>query len=44
MTDTSSATLPPLMPGGLPFLGHAFDFRNRPVELLSSGQRRFGSV
>jgi sterol 14-demethylase len=36
--------LPPLLPGGLPFLGHAYAFWSRPVELLQSGQRRFGDI
>lgn len=44
MTDSPSATLPPLLPGGLPYLGHAFEFWSRPVDLLQAGQRRFGSV
>ena len=44
MNGGSSAPLPPLLPGGLPFLGHAFDFWNRPIELLQSGQRRFGNI
>src|SRR6478736_1692056 len=44
MTDSPSATLPPLLPGGLPYLGHAVEFWSRPVDLLQAGQRRFGSV
>jgi sterol 14alpha-demethylase len=44
VTGGSSAHLPPLLPGGLPFLGHAFDFWNRPIELLQSGQKRFGNI
>src|SRR5688572_18230455 len=33
-----------MLPGGLPFLGHAYDFWSRPIDLLQSGQRRFGDV
>ena len=44
MSDSSPAKLPPLLPGGLPYLGHAIEFWNRPVDLLQSGQRRFGSI
>jgi sterol 14alpha-demethylase len=44
MTATSSAPLPPLMPGGLPFLGHAYQFWNRPIDLLQAGHRRFGNI
>jgi sterol 14-demethylase len=36
--------LPPLLPGGLPFIGHAYEFWRRPVELLVQGQTRFGDV
>jgi sterol 14-demethylase len=32
------------MPGGLPFIGHVYQFWNRPVELLQAGQRRFGDI
>ena len=42
--SVSSQTLPPLLPGGLPFLGHAYEFWSRPVELLRSGQGRFGDI
>ena len=34
--------LPPLLPGGLPLLGHAYEFWNRPVDLLARGQAQFG--
>ena len=44
MTGSSSVPLPPLMPGGLPFIGHAYQFWNRPVDLLQAGQRRFGNI
>lgn len=42
--SVSSWTLPPIMPGGLPLLGHAYEFWSRPVELLRSGQARFGDI
>ena len=35
---------PPLLPGGVPLLGHAYEFWNRPVDLLARGQARFGDV
>jgi sterol 14-demethylase len=40
----ATALLPPMLPGGLPFLGHAYDFWSRPIDLLRSGQQRFGDV
>ena len=39
-----AASLPPMLPGGIPFLGHAYDFWSRPVELLRGGQQRFGDI
>src|SRR5262249_26859535 len=35
---------PPQMPGGLPYLGHALDFRRNPVGLLRRGREQFGEV
>lgn len=35
---------PPRMPGGLPFLGHALEFRRNPVAFLQRGRRQFGEV
>jgi len=35
---------PPVLPGGLPLLGHAYDFWRRPIDLLQQGQARFGGV
>jgi sterol 14-demethylase len=32
------------MPGGLPFIGHAIQFWNHPIDLLEAGQRRFGNI
>lgn len=40
----ASTSLPPLLPGGVPFLGHAYDFWSRPVDLLRRGQEQFGDV
>jgi sterol 14alpha-demethylase len=40
----NAPALPPMLPGGLPFLGHAYDFWSRPIDLLRSGQQRFGDV
>lgn len=36
--------LPPVLPGGLPLLGHAYEFWKRPVDLLRRGQVQFGGV
>jgi sterol 14alpha-demethylase len=36
--------LPPHLPGGVPLLGHAYEFWRRPVGLLERGQARFGNV
>ena len=54
MTTTSSilqglrrsedSRLPPALPGGVPFLGHALEFWRRPVELLSRGRERYGEI
>ena len=44
MSDAGSASLPPMLPGGLPFIGHAYQFWHRPIDLLRAGQRRFGNV
>jgi sterol 14-demethylase len=33
-----------MLPGGLPLIGHAYDFWSRPIDLLRSGQQRFGDV
>jgi sterol 14alpha-demethylase len=35
---------PPELGGGLPFLGHALEFRRNPVGLLERGRDRFGDV
>ena len=35
---------PPHLPGGVPGLGHAYEFWRRPVDLLARGQARFGNV
>lgn len=36
--------LPPELPGGLPWLGHALAFRRDPVALLSRARERFGEI
>jgi sterol 14-demethylase len=33
-----------MMPGGLPIIGHAYDFWSRPIDLLRAGQQRFGDI
>jgi sterol 14-demethylase len=33
-----------MLPGGLPMLGHAYEFWSRPVELLTRGRRQFGDT
>lgn len=38
------ATLPPVLPGGLPVVGHAYEFWSRPVELLTRGRQHFGDT
>jgi sterol 14-demethylase len=35
---------PPQMPGGLPYLGHALEFRRDPVGLLRRGREHFGEI
>ena len=37
-----TAARPPLLSGARPFVGHAYEFWRRPVELLARGQERFG--
>jgi sterol 14-demethylase len=39
-----SAGRPPLLPGGLPLLGHALALRRDPVGLLRAGHARFGEL
>jgi sterol 14-demethylase len=36
--------LPPQLPGGLPFLGHALPFARNPVRLLQHGRDSFGDI
>ncbi len=36
--------LPPELPGGLPFLGHAIEFHRDPAGLLQRGRDRFGEI
>jgi len=41
---TAVSGTPPMMPGALPLIGHAYDFWSRPIDLLRDGHRRFGDV
>src|SRR5262249_4056005 len=44
-TATPAArTRPPSVPGGLPWLGHALEFRRDPLAFLQRGRERFGDV
>lgn len=36
--------LPPVLPGGVPFLGHALELRSNPVDLIQRGRDRFGDL
>jgi sterol 14-demethylase len=38
------SSLPPELPGGLPWLGHALEFRRDPVALLRRARERFGEI
>jgi sterol 14-demethylase len=38
------ARVPPALPGGLPWLGHALDLRRDPVGLLRRGQAELGDI
>jgi sterol 14-demethylase len=42
--SAQASDAPPHLPGGVPFLGHAYEFWSRPVDLLARGQARFGDV
>ena len=44
MTTAQTASTPPLLPGGMPVIGHAYEFWSRPVELLARGHAQFGDV
>jgi sterol 14-demethylase len=41
---TKRRCLPPELPGGLPFFGHALEFSRDPVRLLRRGRERLGDV
>jgi sterol 14-demethylase len=44
-TDSARSTkLPPMLPGGLPLLGHALELRNDPVGLFHRGRERHGDI
>ncbi len=36
--------LPPMLPGGLPLLGHSVEMRYRPIDLFQRGRDRFGEM
>lgn len=40
----NGSRLPPELRGGLPFLGHAWEFHKNPVGLLQRGRDRFGEI
>ncbi len=40
----SRRSRPPSLPGGLPWLGHALEFRRNPVAFLLRGRERLGDV
>lgn len=40
----TGAPLPPELPGGWPYLGHALEFHRDPVGLLQRGRERFGEI
>jgi sterol 14-demethylase len=40
----SAQNLPPMMPGGVPVLGHALELRKDPVALIQRGRDMFGDV
>lgn len=42
--SSENLPVPPTLPGGLPFVGHAVDLKRRPVELLTRGRERFGDL
>jgi sterol 14-demethylase len=42
--QTAEKKLPPMMPGGVPVLGHALELNRRPVDLLMRGRRTLGDV
>ncbi len=43
-TTTSQLPLPPLVGGGLPWLGHALELKKAPVELLQRGRDSHGDL
>lgn len=40
----AASRLPPVLPGGVPFLGHALELNKHPVNLLMRGRQRLGDV
>lgn len=43
-TTAGNLPTPPMLDGGLPFVGHALEMKKRPVELLQRGRDRFGDM
>ena len=43
-TTAKSKKVPPQLPGGLPYLGHALAFSQNPVKLLQQGREQFGEI
>jgi len=43
-TTRSEDRLPPMLPGGLPVLGHALEMRTNPVALMQRGRDLFGDI
>lgn len=43
-TTSTVPSLPPMLPGGLPFLGHALEMKKDPVALMQRGRDRLGDI
>lgn len=39
-----SGVITPAMPGGVPWLGHAYEFWRRPIDLLDRGRKSYGDA
>lgn len=44
LTSKGRANSPPLVPYTIPFLGHAIDFGQRPIELLYNAYKTYGEI
>ncbi|MBC6480955.1 MAG: cytochrome P450 [Hormoscilla sp. GM7CHS1pb] len=40
----SEKKTPPMMPGGLPYLGYALELQRNPINFLQRGQEKFGEI